>query len=138
MLAVDESKKFGETDKRHLLSLRKVSDVYYIQGKEQEADEIDKQVQELKERAKSGKEDNAKTSDRIAAVAKLCHQEGQCDTAERLLKRSLKVVEDSYGKNSLQAAERLNDLAVFYMSMGDYDKANPLMKRVMQIQGTSK
>jgi serine/threonine protein kinase len=133
-LALRESQKFGDTDQHHILSLRRISDVYYITGKEKEADQIDEQVQQLKQKAKAEKENESASSDRIAALAQLCHKEGQCDTAERLLKRSLKVVEDEYGRDSVQTAERLNDLAVFYMSMGDYDKAKPLMSRVMQIK----
>jgi serine/threonine protein kinase len=70
-------------------------------------------------------------ADRISSLAQLCHKHGQCDTAERLLKRSLGISEKLFGKDDPRTAERVQDLAAFYMSMGDYQKAEPLYSRIM-------
>jgi tetratricopeptide (TPR) repeat protein len=69
--------------------------------------------------------------DRISSLAQLCHKRGQCDTAERLLKRSLAISEKLFGPTDPRTAERVQDLAAFYMSLGDYDKAEPLYNRIM-------
>jgi serine/threonine protein kinase len=75
-------------------------------------------------------QDDAVT-DRISSLAQLCHKRGQCDTAERLLKRSLSISEKLFGEKDPRTAERVQDLAAFYMSLGDYEKAEQLYDRVM-------
>lgn len=72
-----------------------------------------------------------KVTDRISSLAQLCHKRGQCDTAERLLKRSLAISEKLFGKNDPKTRERVQDLAAFYMSIGDYEKAEPLYNLIM-------
>lgn len=138
LAASGEAKKFGRTDKHYLMSLRKVADVYYVQGRDQDGEKIDAEIAELrKERQASAAEEKKRRDDRIATLAFECHEQGQCDRAEVLLKRSLTIAEKAFGEQSPQTAERLNDLAVFYLSMGDYEKAEPLLKRAMTTKGPS-
>jgi len=144
------AEKFGEQDRRLTRSLRSLSDVYYTQGKDGQAEQVDRRITALRERQRGSKTEsvvdqpdqpadtagiaNNKVSDRLASLARVCHQGGQCEKAEELLQRSVDISKKAFGPNSPQVAERLNDLAAFYLSMGMYDKAEPLYQKVLQTQ----
>lgn len=143
-LALSEAEAAGSAEELKD-SLARLADTAYAEGRDDIGQQLDKRARELKE-ASSGREAGAPTpngsglppdeqahdvTDRIAALAKLCHENGQCDTAGRMLERSLAIAEKTFGKDSRQALARLNDLSVFYMSMGEYDKAEPLISRIM-------
>lgn len=180
--ASEAAKKFGENDRRYVMSLRRVADTYYIRGKDAEAARLDHSVERMQQghgagthgdgnkqgvpggiresgsnapgaatQSAAGSDASTSTStselaqvgeqaqspsrqstpDRLAELAKECHKHGQCDTAEQLLVRSIDMAEDVFGNASPQAEARRKDLATFYMTMGQYDKAQPLLSKVM-------
>ncbi|MBX9688659.1 MAG: tetratricopeptide repeat protein, partial [Candidatus Obscuribacterales bacterium] len=127
--AYELSKNFESGDRRTLKSLRKMADLYYVLDEDKLAQDIDEKIAEME---KSALNDSPKhVPDRLSKLAFDCHKNGQCDTAENLLLRALDLAETAFGANSKEAAARREDLATFYMSMGDYDKAQPYLKRVM-------
>lgn len=183
--AKDAALKFGDGDRRHIMTLRRVADTYYVQGKDSEGAKIDRKVEEIQGRAgaqsalaaadqskgkaesKSGvsgtgatparatandenpppveastsanpphltaspQHSSQATTDRLAELARECHKHGQCATAEQLFVRSVSLAQDVFGINSVEVQARRKDLATFYMSMGEYDKARPLLTEVM-------
>lgn len=68
---------------------------------------------------------------RIATLAAKCHANGQCDEAEGYLKEALAISERVFGKDSAKTKARVHELALFYESMGEQDKAQPLMDRYL-------
>jgi serine/threonine protein kinase len=153
--AVEEAQNPGMDPKGLLISLRKLGDVLYVEEKYEEAQEIDGKVADLTkgfshDAGKAGPKSNVsssggedaqvkhekqKTSDRLSKLAQMCHQKGQCDKAERLLKRSVEVSKEVFGEDSPEVSERFNDLATYYMSMGQYEKAEPLLEKVLSNKG---
>jgi serine/threonine protein kinase len=147
--ALKEAERFGDHDRRLLSTLHKLSDVYYVEGKYDLADQIEARTAQIKQQiagthqpSKSPVETVSQSvetksdsgSERVANLAKVCHEKGQCDVAEKLFKKSVQISEKVYGSKSAQTAARLNDLAAFYMGMGEMDKAEPLVQQAMDIE----
>jgi len=143
-LAVRQAEQLGEQDKRLIVSLRKLGDVYCLQEKYKDAEALDKRIAEIKDKqqakgvAGGGAVLANQNSDKLVEVARVCHMNGQCDKAEALLKRSLQIAEQVFGPDSPQAAERTQDLAAFYLSLGMYDQAEPLFQKVLARTGDNK
>lgn len=156
-LALTEAEGFGPGDRRLILSLRKLGDLYYAEGKDTEAEALDKRISNIKNAdsttsggagnplssketstsaapKSSSNETDDDVSDRMASIAAECHKNGQCDTAEKLFLKSVKISSTVYGADSLETAARLDDLAAFYMGVGESKKADPLIKKVMRIR----
>lgn len=68
---------------------------------------------------------------RITTLAAKCHKNGQCDEAEGYLKEALAISERVFGKDSAKTKARVHELALFYESMGEQEKAEPLMDRFL-------
>lgn len=126
----------GRNSKSLVDALKRMSDIAYIQGEIKEAQKFDKRAADVSKNiepaAKApGPEDEHKAViDRLASLAQLCHNDGQCDRAEILLKRSIEIAKKVYGPDSKQVNQRLDDLATFYLSMGEDQKANEILKTI--------
>jgi serine/threonine protein kinase len=81
---------------------------------------------------------NDAEDERIAHMAMVCHKNGECDTAVDLLKRAVAISKKVHGKNSLQTAKRLTELASLYSALDEPEKAHPLMEEVMEIRAAQK
>lgn len=86
-----------------------------------------------------GKGDNAEQTaesriNRIATLAAECHANGQCNEAEGYFKEALAISEKVFGKNSPKTRERVRELALFYESMGEQDKAQPFRDRYLKMK----
>jgi serine/threonine-protein kinase len=149
LAASKEAEKFGVQDRRLILTLRKVSDVYYTLGKDADAEKVDQRIQQLRNHTRGAATEavvdqpeqqpepagikNDAISDRLANLARVCHEGGQCEKAEELLRRSVEISKKVFGPDSPQVAQRMNDLAAFYLSLGMYDKAEPLFQEVLKV-----
>lgn len=137
-------------DKQKLFeTLHKLSDVLYLDRKIAQAKEVDDKIALLRKQdsglvppsAPAADKDAVKIQNypdphttRLARLASVCHKNGQCDTAVDILKRSVEVSKQVYGPDSLQTAERMTELASFYMGLGASDKADDLIQAAMEIR----
>lgn len=144
-----EAEKFGAQDRCLILTLQKVSDVYYTLGKDAGAQKVDQKIQQLRKQFRDAATEavvdqpeqqpepagikNDAISDRLANLARVCHEGGQCEKAEKLLVRSVEISKKVFGPDSPPAAQHLNDPAAFYLSPGMYDKAEPLFQEVLKV-----
>lgn len=69
---------------------------------------------------------------RMVNIARICHKNGECDKAEVFLKDALKLSEEIFGKESPETRERMRDLALFYQSMDEPEKAAPFLEKILQ------
>lgn len=73
-------------------------------------------------------------ADRLANLAVVCHKKGQCDTATSILEQSVQISKKVYGARSKQTADRLTELASFYVALGEFRKAEKVIDEVMEIR----
>lgn len=136
MLSLKELEDAGKEDSNLVASLKRIADIYYIQGNNAEGQKIDKRAAALSKKlepalASAAPEESHKAViDRLASLAQLCHNDGQCDRAELLLKRSIEIAKKVYGPDSKQVNQRLDDLATFYLSLGEDKKADEILKSI--------
>jgi tetratricopeptide (TPR) repeat protein len=133
--AVSEAES-EHSEARLLISLRNLADAYYVQGKISEAEQADVRAQQLRGTEQVvGKSDDANGS-RLAKLAQSCHERGQCEIAENLFKKAVQISTAGFGENSLETADRIENLATFYTEMGQVAKAEPLKQKALQIKGS--
>lgn len=80
-----------------------------------------------KSKAALAAEDNP---EKLAELAAECHARGDCDDALTLLQRSVKVSQRIFGPKSKQTRQRLKDLAVLHMALGNQTEANHILKEL--------
>ena len=140
-----------------LPSLKKMQDVLYVQRKFSEADRLDQEVMRLNVESVSLAPKTADTSsansnstnlsstpapsksqdERIAQLAMFCHNKGQCGTAVKLLEHSIEISKRMHGAGSLKTAARMEELAALHLALDESDKAEKLMKQVMEIKAAA-
>jgi hypothetical protein len=154
--AASEARRSGSKAEL-LLSLRKLEDALYLQGKFKEADAVYPEVRRLTSAAAAAPSEQValksaasmddaaflgkpseSQDDRIAHLAMSCHKNGQCDTAVSLLEHSVAVAKRMYGSRSLKTATRISELASLYLALDEPGKAQPLMDEVMEIRATQR
>lgn len=80
-----------------------------------------------KSKAALAAEDNP---EKLAELAAECHARGDCDDAVTLLQKSVKVSQRIFGPKSQQTRQRLKDLAVLHMALGNQTEANHILKEL--------
>lgn len=146
-----------DDNKAELLpTLKKMQDVLYVQRKFTEADALDPEILRLSATAialepkvpdsktsnsaaaSAASQVSAKSRDeRIAQLAMFCHNNGQCGTAVKLLEHSIEISKKMHGTNSLKTAARMEELASLHLALDESDKAEALMKQVMEIKAAA-
>lgn len=84
-------------------------------------------VSETNTKAARAAEDNP---EKLAELAAECHARGDCDDALTLLQRSVKVSQRIFGPKSKQTRQRMKDLAVLHMALGNQTEANDILKEL--------
>jgi tetratricopeptide (TPR) repeat protein len=70
----------------------------------------------------------------LALLAAIMGGQKKYPEAESLYRRALAIGEKAYGRNHLEIASTLNDLAALHHAQGDAAKPEPLYKRVLAIK----
>ena len=70
---------------------------------------------------------------RLRASAAACMDEGRYRDAEPLLRQALAIAEQVRGRDHLEVATILNDLAVVFKYLGRFTEAGPLYQRALAI-----
>lgn len=135
-----------------LPSLKKMQDVLYVERKFSEADKLDQEVMRLSvesvspaPKTTSSSSTNSSSTpapsksqdERIAQLAMFCHNKGQCGTAVKLLEHSIEISKRMHGAGSLKTAARMEELATLHLALDESDKAEKLMKQVMEIKAAA-
>jgi tetratricopeptide (TPR) repeat protein len=66
-----------------------------------------------------------------AALGSLHRARGRYPDAERVLRETIELAEQSFGPDSLETADALNDLAIVFKYAGRFDEAEPLYRRAL-------
>ena len=69
----------------------------------------------------------------LNSQAVLCYHEGKYEEAERLYKKSVKVAEETFGKDHLNIAAVLNNLSELYQEQKRYSEAEIVLDRAFKI-----
>jgi len=73
----------------------------------------------------------------MSVLGTYLHYKGLYDQAEPLMRRALKIFEDSLGRDHPNVATQLNNLALLLNDTNRLDKAEPLMRRALKIDEDS-
>lgn len=121
--AVKQAEKFGELDRRFVTSLEKLSSIYKSEDKKEEAEEIDQRVATIKQEQALGE-----SGESDANVTEL---------ADLTLSLAPKVIEKDKWAQYQKLTEKLNHLAMLLIKQQDYDKAEELLKKALEIEKTT-
>lgn len=136
---LDNLSKRKLTNVEKLKVLRLLSDISFLKGDIDSSDAFDEQAQKI--RVDSAQDTRQKDAgvvfrhdkehlDRLSKMAKHCHNNGQRQLAISLLERAVAISEQSFGTDSQDTQERLQDLAAFYLALGMDDKAEKVFERL--------
>ncbi len=87
----------------------------------------------LAENAPPGVERDRVRTRAHATLGTLHRARGRYADAEQVLRQTIELAEQSFGPDSLEAADALNDLAIVFKYAGRFDDAEPLYRRALDI-----
>jgi non-specific serine/threonine protein kinase/serine/threonine-protein kinase len=121
----------GEKDLDTLSVLSNLAELHLSQGRSHAALPLFEKVLEVRRRV-LGKE-NLDTFDSMLMLADAYEQEGQAPKAEQLINEALEISR-VWGQENPQTLRAMNDLAVLHVRRVRYDKAVPLLEKVLEVQ----
>ncbi len=123
LVAVKEAERFGEQDRRFVSSLEKLSSVYKSQGNKDDAEELDARVANI--RQEQALETSSGNDENVAELA---------DLTMSLCPRT---IEKDKWPQYAKLTEKLNHLAMMLTKQQDYEKAEELLNKALEIEHAS-
>ena len=117
--AVAEAERFGEQDRRLSVSLNKLVTVYQLAGKRAAVDQVRQRLASIRQLAQTAAGDADSNLDEVA------------DLTLRLVPKKLQKSDQAHSE---QLAEKLNQLAALCINTQDYDKAEQLLSKALEIE----
>jgi non-specific serine/threonine protein kinase/serine/threonine-protein kinase len=130
--AVETGKRFEGKDPSIFMAMCDLADVYYGQGRYDEAESLFLDTLDTLE-SKGAPDYFLKTSGCIDGLARLYVRQRRYREAEPLLVRYLDLRKNAQGNDRVLLAEALLDLADLYLQQGRYEKAEPLCQQGLEI-----
>jgi tetratricopeptide (TPR) repeat protein len=130
--ALKEARTFGPTDRRLPLSLNNLAEVYRMEGRLAESEQLAREGLVIREGA-FGPNDSS-VADSLNTLALARHAQGQPAEAQALYQRALGIWEQTLGPNHARVAVLLNNLAIAHRDLGQLDAAEPLLRRALAIR----
>ncbi|QYT02969.1 Kinesin light chain [Trichoderma simmonsii] len=123
-------RKLGKDDEGTLLSIGLLASIISLQGRWDEAEQLQVQVMET---YKTAFETNHPKKFSIMGQLALtyCHQ-GRWDEAEELLEQVVKARKAEFGADHLRTLSSINNLASIYRKQGRWDEAEKLQVKVLE------
>ena len=117
------------------MSLNNMANLYYDQGKYDEAFRLHKEALDIKERQLGT--NHMEVAQSLSNLANAYTELGQYDMAERLLTRALGIVDVNQGANLPERAYFLSNLSSVYLHQRKLDEAMRLQKQAEAIMSVS-
>ncbi len=129
--ALELAEKFSLNDHRLYFSLGQLAEIYRIQSKYSEAEQVIKRTLEIDEKVFGATHPNrALNLNNLAANYRV---RGKYQEAEALLKQALKILEDSLGEDHVLVGNILEHYAFLLKKMDRSDEAEKLESRSRKI-----
>ena len=129
--ALEEAEKLGPEHPRVAHTLRRLAELYHLQGKSVEAESLCERSLAILEKA-LGPEDPSVAGAR-SFLGRVYEAQGRYAEAAVISERSLAIMEKTRGRTHLTIAPSLRRLAGLYAAQGKYGEAEPLYKRALAI-----
>lgn len=129
-----------ELGKYHLSLAESWQNVAYIQQRREKIDEAERAFENSLDIYEKNQplvsKDEKKYIQMLGIVATYQANDGRIGKAEQKLQRAVELSEKSNGKDSLETGEQLLRLGIIYQLKLEYDKAAPLLLRVLDIKAS--
>jgi tetratricopeptide (TPR) repeat protein len=129
--AADLQKELG-LEEDFALTLNNLAELYYYQGRYDQAEPLFLQALELRKRLLG--EDHPDIATSLNNLAGLYYYQGRYDQAEPLYLQALELRKRLLGEDHPSVASSLNNLALLYESQGRYDQAEPLYLQALELR----